>query len=907
MRPFFSRLLKLAILGGIVLGGLYLTSETFARRWRDFLVTQLADRGVFLDFRRLTLDPFRGIVARDIRLFNDEHRSHLIAAIDRINIGFDIGKLLDGTVEVDALTLARTNVALPVDPDKPELAVVQISNLNARLFLMDDRLAIRQAEGDLEGIRLSVTGSLILPKQAPEPERRKKSQDAARKRLEFIRHNRQHVQTALQWLERFKFAQKPSVSIEVSGQVEKLQELHAQLTLSARGLGYGDYVCEEISAQAEYDGGLIDLTRLYVRDRLGVLDASGSWQMGGDEVNFRLASSADLPSLAAAFLNSDLLREVVFYEPSIVSMDGTWHVKGPKAAGSRPITMLGKMQCGRVATRGEIFDGLVANFGVDPSGFYVRDGVLRHKTGTLGFQVMFQQQQGLKYRAVLKMDPHAFIPFAKKENTRELIRRFGFGDNSTILVRAEGSGPDLTLVGMKSTGHAEFRDFSYRGVDFQSVEGDLELNGPVQTFRNVLVRRREGEGVAREVVVDSKAARVSLDGIMGQVDAVAVTSCFAPKTAQHIAIYKLPPNSEVALAGVIGWKNPELNDLRVSFRALGGAGRYPLWGKDYIIANPIGELSIKQSMLGFDVKGSLFERPMSAIGTVRLGSKPAEYAVRFKAGTFPYEVFSKDLPFESVDADVKAKGNDVTFDVGSALLGGKMSLAGALDLAQEPNPYRGELKVENVSFKRFAQIYSPTNETEGDLTGHFTFTGALNDWRALKGRGVGIILNGNLYAVPVIGPLTSLLSALLPAPIKGYNVAKEANCTFAVADGFVVTNDFEALTSTFRIVSKGRIDFIEDDIDFSAQVRVRGLAGVVLLPVSGLLEYKGTGRFEDPKWRPNPFGIVGGKKDGQREAPSGDPLKNTEQAPKEAVPGESPETDPKKRKRLLPFGLGSPR
>ncbi|WP_075088531.1 hypothetical protein [Verrucomicrobium spinosum] len=122
-------------------------------------------------------------------------------------------------------------------------------------------------------------------------------------------------------------------------------------------------------------------------------------------------------------------------------------------------------------------------------------------------------------------------------------------------------------------------------------------------------------------------------------------------------------------------------------------------------------------------------------------------------------------------------------------------------------------------------MYSPSNDTEGDLTGHFIFSGKLGDWRTLKGRGALIILNGNLYAVPILGPLTPLIGALLPRPMSGYNLAKEADCTFQVADGFVRTDDLEALTGVFRLVSKGQVDFLEDRIKFEAQVKFRGLPG----------------------------------------------------------------------------------
>ena len=180
-------------------------------------------------------------------------------------------------------------------------------------------------------------------------------------------------------------------------------------------------------------------------------------------------------------------------------------------------------------------------------------------------------------------------------------------------------------------------------------------------------------------------------------------------------------------------------------------------------------------------------------------------------------------------------------------------------------------------------------------------------------------MNGNLYAIPIIGPLTSLLSAVIPSPIKGYNVAKEANCTFKVADGFIVTDNFEALTSAFRIVSKGDVDFIKDDIDFEAQVRVRGITGIVLRPVSELLEYRGEGTAGKPQWHLNPFGIGGGRKEKDgRKPPSADeqpPPPATGKTDKNAGNSdhegardmkEKEKTGglPSKLKRILPFGIG---
>jgi hypothetical protein len=69
--------------------------------------------------------------------------------------------------------------------------------------------------------------------------------------------------------------------------------------------------------------------------------------------------------------------------------------------------------------------------------------------------------------------------------------------------------------------------------------------------------------------------------------------------------------------------------------------------------------------------------------------------------------------------------------------------------------------------------------------------------------------------------------------------------------------NFEALTNAFKILLDGRIDFLRDQIDMNAQVRVRGLPGIVLLPFSELLEYRGTGSVTDTKWEPKLLRGVG--------------------------------------------------
>lgn len=873
MKRFLRRLLKLTIASGLLAAGVYAGSEAFGERWRGYVIARLGERGLHMDFRRLVLDPFGGLMARDVRLYSRADRRQLLVSVDRLRMDVEFGRLLEKRFEVQGFELTRASLSIPVDPPEDatssEPTLLEVTDLSARAFLRDRRLELRHAEGLLSGIRLNLSGDILLP--VPDKDKpQDKPQMTLQDRIKVLRNHQQRIQKGLDWLQRFQFASPPRLTLEVHGEIDRPLEMNARLVLEADGMSYGSYACREVVAEAEYRTGLMDLTRFFLRDATGQVSANATWRMASPELKFHLSSSADLPGLAQAFLSSDKLREIVFYDSPNLALDGIWFVVGELAPHKRPVRVTGSLDCGRFSTRGAVFDGLSAKFGVAPEGVYIRDFVLRHQTGTLSAQVLTHEAQGFRYRALLRMDPNAFLPFAQMEKTREILRRFEFSPRSNIFFELEGAGPEADLQECLNRGRGELRNFKYRGVDLDLLTADVEFKEPKQHYRNVRLQRPEGVAEVAHIEVDDDADWVRLTGLKSGVDPVAVTSCFAPKTAAHIAKYRLPADTAVELEGLIDYKGGEDSDFKVSFRHEQGEGHYTVLGEDYAIASPQGDLHIKAGQLDFDVRGRVHGGTMNARGQVSVQPERDEFAVDVKAARFPREVFGRNVPFEQVAAKVNGVGETTNFDVKARLLGGRFDLKGRMQDSAPPRPYRGEMRLDGVSFQRFAQIYSKTTETEGDLTGHFRFDGREDNWKALKGEGAAIILNGNLYAVPILGPLTPLLDNLLPGKIKDYNVATEANCTFRVADGFVITDNFEALTSVFKLASSGRINFIDDAVDLTTQVRVRGLPGIVFRPFSELFEFRGEGTVKDTHWTPSLLKGVPRDKDAA-EAPKPSP------------------------------------
>jgi hypothetical protein len=664
------------------------------------------------------------------------------------------------------------------------------------------------------------------------------------------------LQRGLQWLRRFKHREPPVVTLEISGALDDPESFQASAQIRGHDIEHDGYVCTELIGSADYRDRVVEVRRIFLRDKLGTFEASGTWPLDADAIKFNVQSSADLPKLARTFFANNELREIVFYEPPQVELSGTWFIRGPQAGPRRPVEALGNLRFGRFTSRGEVFDGLTAVFGVQPQGYYLRDALLRHKTGTVSLQAMSRDVEGFRYRAVLRMDPRVFLPFGANAVARLWLERFEFQEHSSVLVEIDGNGTDANFAACRHTGRLELRQFKYRGVDFASWAADVELFNRKQAFRNIVILPMQGRAEAAEVLIDGAAQTVSLKGLHGKLDPVPLTSCFARPVAESLVKYHFGGKTEVKLDGLVAIKDPSLNTFKIDFSVPGGTATYPLWDVDRVITDPEGTFTIKGASMGYDVKGELHDKPMSARGQVLLGKAGGAFTCDLKAGEFRHQVLGKNLPFENLHAVITNKGGTMPFDIKATVLGGGMTLAGVYDHSASKPQQSGELHLNSVDFTRFATVYAPGNESEGDITGHFVFDGEAGNWRDLKGNGVLIILNGNLYALPILGPLTPMLGAVLPSQIKGYNVAREANCNFSVAKGLITTDDFEALTSVFRIVAKGHVDFIHDNIDFAAQARIKGLPGLLLRPVSELLSFKGTGPVAKPKWSPAIFNFT---------------------------------------------------
>src|SRR5882724_3588611 len=147
-----------ALFLAVALGGLWYASHRgFTSKWRRRVSEEFQKRGVEVTLRRLTLDPLRGLVAKDVRVFDAHDKRRTLAVIDEMVLQVNFANLIRGKTALDALDLQNANLSLPLDPQKPQGHKIEIARLNGRLFLPPQQIYLAYADAEVFGLHVNAS------------------------------------------------------------------------------------------------------------------------------------------------------------------------------------------------------------------------------------------------------------------------------------------------------------------------------------------------------------------------------------------------------------------------------------------------------------------------------------------------------------------------------------------------------------------------------------------------------------------------------------------------------------------------------------------------------------------------------------------------------------------------------
>jgi hypothetical protein len=766
--------IRLTILAAVVAvfgSGYYLAKRGFGREWRYRVVEELRKRGVEAQIGRLTLDPFRGLVAKNVRIFDYNNRENTLALISEVSLDINYAALIHHEPFLNALDVRDAQITFPVKTAEGKASRAQLSNFRAHIYFPPEQIYVSQAEGVFCGIRVSARGQLLKRENyQPSPPI---TQEEWQKRLSL-------AQRVLSELQKFSFrGGPPSLQVKFTGDIAEIENARVEATLRGDRLQRGNYEIKDLSAAAEWNNQRLDIAHCQWSDGRGSFVGRGDWNRQGNSAKFQIHSSLDLKAFLDAFGLGEPLAETEFHSPPLVEITGSVNFG---AGGLRP-DIIGHAAFGQFTYKGVPFSDLTADFSWDGERTLVRDLRVRHQTGQLRADLL-DAPDDFRLNIESTISPDAVRPLVPRK-TDEFLREWQWQRSPAIRMAIRGK--DRNPASWRGDGTVAFGRTRFRGTWMTGANTRIRFADGAVTCENLHVTREEGTG-SGSFTYDFKKREVRVSNIRSSLYPAEVIFWVDPKSGKTVAPYKFrrPPN--VIANGVYQFRGGKNTRLEIK---VDGAG-----GMDYV----------------------------------------------FLGKTLPFDRVSARLLFTTDRLQIS--------DVRADLLAGTLRGNADISLARNDPKYRANLSVSEINFPRLTDLYFNYKTAQGLLRGTYESIGLGSDWRTMRGNGKVEVRNGDVFAIPIFGPLSGILNQIVPG--SGYSIAHKATAEFKVENGIIHTEDFEAAGSLFSMLGHGDIHFLDDKLDFNLRLDMKG-PGIVLMPMYKLFEYAGEGSLKKPDWHPKRF------------------------------------------------------
>jgi len=790
-------LLALLVFVGLIAAGfgLYWANRTgLPNTWRTEIEKALDRQGLHADIAGLRYWPLQGIEADEVTVYADASRKRVIARVREVIVDLDRTKLARGDFRVERLDLKGGSLALPVDPDDPNSKVLEVKNASGRIRMPGGRrLEIMNARGDVSGIRLEFEALMMGYRQRLSA----KDMDNAEAQI----YRKKLLARVIGLLEPWNFdPQKPPViRIRVEGDLDDPKSVRAVLSLKSEGLQRGGIALSRIEARGEMRGRLLVLESLDIEDGSGGLHGRMEYDIATRSGRFNARSNLELPVLLREFEGGKILEKVSFQSRPELTAHGKfqWPENAPPT-----FHVMGHLNAENVRFAGHSAARVESDVSWDGINMFLDNIVASRPDGNLRARVLVQP--GLvRYEASTDLRFGVWKGFFDNAPLGKVLADFADRDDTQVAAHVEGRFNPRDPHDWATTGTASATHMSYRGTPFTQARVKMDLNhdfldftdGSVEfDYTNYAMRKAHGGPMTGKAKVDRvrynrEPSTLTLEGIQGSFWPAPVLRMFLPSVADHLEDYRFHKTPELSGSGTIGlFSGGPKTDFRIR------------------------------------------------------GSTPGEVSYEF-AGT--------DLLLSGLSTGVRVKPDRTEVrDLNFQLFDGPMR--GQFDILPEAGGQRvkGELDWTRLSLPELSTACGFDKQAKGLVTGRIDFDHKGKAASGLNGEGLIALEEGELFSVPIFGPLSPVLSVVLNRK-TGFQEARDAFCTFGIKEGVLRTTDFQTGTPSLVFTGDATADLNRKTLDMTIRMNARGLLGIITLPLKpfyGLFQFRGTGPMREPKW-----------------------------------------------------------
>ncbi len=764
--------------------------------WRSEIEKALAAQGLHADIGKLRYRPLRGVEADEIKVFADESRTRIIARASEVLVSVDRSKLARGDVRVERLELKGGSLALPVDPEDPRSKILEVKNASGRVLMPGGRrLEIMDARGEVSGIRLEFEAFLYGYRQ------RLSVKDMDNEEAQLYR--RRLLSRVIGLLEPWSFdpAKPPVIRMRVEGDLDDPKSVRADLALKSQRMEHGGIVLDSVDATGEMRGRLLVLESLHLRDGGGSLKGRMEYDLGTRRGRFDAKSDLSLPPLLKEARAAAILEKVSFQSRPEITARGTfeWPEDAPP-----DFHLIGHLAADDVKFAGHSASRVESDISWDGTRFFLDNIRATRPDGQLTARLLVEPDQ-VRYEAATNLRLGVWRGLFDGHQLGNIFSGFTENTNPAVSGRVEGRYNRHDHHDWYTTGEVRAENMSYKGTPFLRASTKMTLNHDTLDFHDGSVEfdysgyalrkahggPASGKATAGSVRWESGPGTLVFEDIEGTVWPAPVLRMFLPEVADHLEQYRFHSPPEIRAEGHIGLfkRGAEKTDFRVKGSTPGG------------VSYRFADMDLLLSDLGTEVR------------------------------VLPGHTEINDLNFTLYKGPVRGK-----FDV---------RYAGGADLV------KGEFDWTRLSLPEISRDCGFDKTAKGFVTGRMEVVQRGKGTAGLSGEGLIALEEGELFSVPIFGPLSPVLSAVLANKKAGFQEAREAFCTFRVKDGVMRTTDFQTATPSLVFTGDATADLNRKTLDMTIRMTARGLLGVITLPLKpfyGLFQFRGRGPLREPEW-----------------------------------------------------------
>lgn len=793
-------LVALLVFAGVLAGGggLWWANQTgLPDSWRSEIEKALAGRGLHADIQGLRYWPFRGLQADEVVIYGDETRQRVLARVKEVVMDIDRTKLARGQVRVERLDLKGGSLSLPADPTDPQSKVLEVKNASGRLLMPGGRrFEVIDAKGEVSGIRLELEALILGYRQRPPGSAFETEQARA--------YRRQQLTRIIELLEPWQFdpAAPPVIRLRVEGDLDDPKTVRADVYVKSGSLEHGGVSLKKIDAKGEMRGRLLVLESLHLEDEGGALSGRMEYDMADRSGRFEGNSNLELPVLLKEFDAPGWLDQVSFQARPQLSARGEF--KWPEN-GKPSIHVIGHLMAENLRFQGHSASKVETDVAWNGENAFLDNLVVTRPDGMIRGRLL-AKPDAVRYDFSTNLRKGVWRGFFDKHPLGKVLDDFTDHDETTVAAHVYGRFSRTDHEDWSAKGEVRATHMAYKGTPFREAEVKLNLNhdfldfydGEVEfDYANYAMRKEHGGPMSGRAKVDrvrwdSAPGTLTLEGIEGNFWPAPVLRCFLPKVADHLEEYRFHTTPKLSGGGIIGLfeRGAGKTDFRVNGSTPGPVS-YKFVGKDLLLSGLKTKVQVK-----------------------------------------PHSTEVRDLSFDLFDGPMRGQ-----FDI--------------LPAAENRTKVKGELDWTRLSLSELSAACGFEKKAKGFVTGRIEFEHQGEAAAGLNGNGLIALEEGELFSVPIFGPLSPVLSAVLASRKAGFQEAKDAFCTFDVKEGVLRTDDFLTTTPSLVFTGDATADLNRSTVDMTIRMNARGLLGVITLPLRpfyGLFQFRGTGPIKEPKW-----------------------------------------------------------